>query len=60
VSACVRPVSAKVTTVEAVYMTPMGPVSYDQGQQIVFFYEDGTRSFLAPAGVSEIPHAWLN
>jgi hypothetical protein len=61
VTACVRPVSAKVGDVVAVYTTPFGYVEVPQGRRIVFAYGDETRTYLVEPELStEIPHASHN
>jgi hypothetical protein len=61
VSACVRPISAKVMEVEYMLPTPTGVVALPQGRKIVFTYADETHSWLADPEVDgRIPHAALN
>jgi hypothetical protein len=61
VSACVRPISAKVMDVEYMLPTPTGVVALPQGRKIVFTYEGDIHSWLADAEFDPgIPHASLN
>lgn len=59
-TACDRPVSAKIMPVVYTQETPYGIIEHPQGRRVVFTYEDGSHSWLGDAYVMEPTHADAN